>query len=70
MVGFGYHHITLDGNTVMRDGYAVKITGNRETGDIRVGCTLVSLAALRRLLELSESVVTNNPSVFLQSGRD
>lgn len=60
------HRIDLDGNTVTRDGRAVKIIRRRGSFDVRIGCTWVSISALRRLLELS----SDHPDIeiILQAG--
>ena len=60
------HRITLDGNTVCRDGQRVRITGNPKTRDLQVGCTFVTRAALLRLVELSTNCDIQ-PEVVLQS---
>jgi hypothetical protein len=47
------HIISLDGNTVLRDGWAVKIA-RLDSETIKIGCTVVSISALRRILNLAE----------------
>lgn len=49
------HSITLDGNTVLRDGRAVKIVFYENSRDLKVGCTYVTRAALNRLVALANS---------------
>ena len=48
------HKITLNVNTVCRDGQAVLVEYDRVFGTLRIGCTTVSVDALRRLLSLVE----------------
>jgi hypothetical protein len=62
------HKITLDGNTVCRDGYAVKVVAIVPTRDLKVGCTYISRAALLRLLELSTNSDVGNEKI-VQEGR-
>ena len=61
------HEITLDGNTVCRDGVAVKITANPRTRDLRIGCTKVSRAALVKLLEMSTN--SDMSETLIQQGK-
>lgn len=58
------HEITVDGNTVCRDGKAVRIKANLNTRDLQVGCTKVTRAALLRLLELSNRCDIDNMSII------
>lgn len=63
-----YHFVHINGETVLRDGKPVKITGDRMTHDIKVGCTTISRAALRRLLELADRFETACIETVLQDG--
>lgn len=63
-----YHHILVNGGTVVRDGRPVKITGDRTTHDIKVGCTTISRAALKRLLELADTFEDACNETVLQEG--
>jgi hypothetical protein len=46
------HVITCPGTTVLRDGYRVRIERTGQT--VRIGCHLVSMDALKRILEIAE----------------
>ena len=68
MIPSGYHFIGVDGNTVCRDGVAVKITADTKTRDLQIGCTKVTRAALMRLVEMSTNCDLSDKKV-LQEGK-
>ena len=48
------HRISLNpDDRILRDGRAVKITRTSIDGEIRVGCTVVSVLALKQLLKIA-----------------
>lgn len=64
------HYISVYGSEVRRDCQQVRITGNRKTGDLRVGCTEVTRLALLRLVELSNRLVEDKSMEVLQDGAE
>lgn len=52
------HVINCCGTTVLRDGYRVRIECTGQT--VRIGCHLVSMDALKRILEIAEGCGTQD----------
>ena len=59
------HEITVDGATVCRDGRRVRVSVDADRKWIRVGCTRVSFAAMRRLFDMTSK---HDVEIVLQDG--
>lgn len=62
------HMISVDGDTVCRDGRPVKVVAIKEISSLKVGCTFISQAAMLRLFDLYVTCNESKETVLQKGG--